>query len=138
MKWIFCFYQHHMSHVLTFGDKMLEEIRKINSDEGDIITTKKCFLLYLNDQVFAHDDDGNNDILSHIVKAMIDLEVELILVHEINVNSPLNLVMGKIPEELVSDVYKIYEKNAIVKYYPTGVYNDASLQEILVAMNALA
>jgi hypothetical protein len=62
-----------MSHVLTFGDKMLEEIRKINSDEGDIITTKKCFLLYLNDQVFAHDDDDDDDdddnkdiILSHI------------------------------------------------------------------------
>ena len=64
-------------------------------------------------QKYIYDDDGNNDILSHIVKAMIDLEVELILVHEINVNSPLNLVMGKIPEELVSDVYKIYEKNAM-------------------------
>jgi hypothetical protein len=53
---------------------------------------------------------------------MFELKVELILVHhEINVNSPLSLVTGNTPEELVSGEYKIYKKKATVKYFPTGV-----------------
>lgn len=124
-------------HEATNSEDKVEEVKRIiskqiDSDKDDK-SIKKCFLLYLNDQVFLYD---KGDVLFHIVKAMLDLEVELILVHEINEDYPMNQVVSRTPEELVSK-YRIYEKHSIVNYYPSGVFNDASAQEIFVALNAL-
>ncbi len=120
-----------IEHFNDDNDPMEEEVSHIVDKE------RSALLLYLNQDAFFDEDDTVQDI----IKTAMDMEIEVILVHEKDYSRggcPFNQYFKQTPQELIDPPYELFNRRLAISLYSIEEYRCVSLYKIVKRLGGVS